>query len=114
MLQLPVSIQAVRRQLLLFLACTLVLSAGTLPTHAQSVADFFRGKQIRFVLGAAPGQDYDVWARFLARHLPRHVPGSPALPGLCPRHPRAPRHLGRAERAGAQTAPRLGIGRHRA
>jgi len=47
--------------------------------HAQSVADFFRGKQIRFVLGAAPGQDYDVWARFLARHLPRHVPGSPTF-----------------------------------
>ena len=39
MLQLPVSIQAVRRQLLLFLACTLVLSAGTLPTHAQSASE---------------------------------------------------------------------------
>ncbi len=31
------------------------------------------------MLGAAPGQDYDVWARFLARHLPRHVPGSPSF-----------------------------------
>src|SRR5207244_12889972 len=39
MLQWPVSIQAVRRQLLLFLACTLVLSAGTLPTHAQSASE---------------------------------------------------------------------------
>jgi lipoprotein-anchoring transpeptidase ErfK/SrfK len=39
MLQLPVSIQAVRRQLLLFLACTLVLSAGTVPTHAQSASE---------------------------------------------------------------------------
>jgi tripartite-type tricarboxylate transporter receptor subunit TctC len=55
------------------------LFAGTLPGHGQSAADFFRGKQIRFVLGAAPGQDYDVWARFLARHLPRHVPGSPSF-----------------------------------
>jgi len=53
--------------------------AVTLPAHAESVADFFRGKQIRFVLGAAPGQDYDVWARFLARHLPRYVPGSPTF-----------------------------------
>ena len=55
------------------------LFTGTLPGHGQSAADFFRGKQIRFVLGAAPGQDYDVWARFLARHLPRHVPGSPSF-----------------------------------
>src|SRR5215813_5233533 len=55
-----------------------ILVAGT-PAHAQSVADFFRGKQIRFVLGAAPGQDYDVWARFLSRYLPRHVPGSPSF-----------------------------------
>jgi tripartite-type tricarboxylate transporter receptor subunit TctC len=55
------------------------LLAGTLPGQGQPVADSFRGKQIRFVLGAAPGQDYDVWARFLARHLPRHVPGSPSV-----------------------------------
>ena len=41
--------------------------------------DFFKGKQIRFVLGAAPGQDYDVWARFLSRHLPRHIPGNPTF-----------------------------------
>jgi len=52
---------------------------GTGPGHADDIADFFRGKQIRFVLGAAPGQDYDVWARFLARHLPRHVPGNPGF-----------------------------------
>ena len=31
------------------------------------------------MLGAAPGQDYDVWARFLARHLPRHIPGNPTF-----------------------------------
>jgi tripartite-type tricarboxylate transporter receptor subunit TctC len=47
--------------------------------HAQPAEEFFRGKHIRFVLGAAPGQDYDVWARFLARHLPRHIPGNPGF-----------------------------------
>jgi tripartite-type tricarboxylate transporter receptor subunit TctC len=55
------------------------LVACTQPGYGQSIADSFRGKQIRFVLGAAPGQDYDVWARFLARHLPRHLPGSPSV-----------------------------------
>ena len=47
--------------------------------RAQPAEEFFQGKQIRFVLGAAPGQDYDVWARFLARHLPRHIPGNPTF-----------------------------------
>jgi tripartite-type tricarboxylate transporter receptor subunit TctC len=55
----------------------LLASAGT--GRAQGAGEFFRGKQIRFVLGAAPGQDYDVWARFLARHLPRHIPGTPGF-----------------------------------
>jgi tripartite-type tricarboxylate transporter receptor subunit TctC len=49
------------------------------PLRAQPADEFFKGKQIRFVLGAAAGQDYDVWARFLARHLPRHIPGAPSF-----------------------------------
>jgi tripartite-type tricarboxylate transporter receptor subunit TctC len=57
-------------------AATLVAAAAA---SAQSAGDFFKDKQIRFVLGAAPGQDYDLWARFLSRHLPRHIPGSPSF-----------------------------------
>jgi hypothetical protein len=53
--------------------------AATTTAHAQGDAEFFKGKQIRFVLGAAAGQDYDVWARLLARHLPRHIPGTPTF-----------------------------------
>jgi tripartite-type tricarboxylate transporter receptor subunit TctC len=53
--------------------------AATGAADAQPANEFFQGKQIRFVLGAAPGQDYDVWARFLARHLPRHIPGHPTF-----------------------------------
>src|SRR5262249_51730792 len=68
-----------RMQQLLPALAVATLFAGTLPGHAQSIADSFRGKQIRFVLAAAPGRDYDVWARFLARHLPRHVPGAPSF-----------------------------------
>ncbi|MEA2988515.1 MAG: hypothetical protein QOG83_1226 [Alphaproteobacteria bacterium] len=49
------------------------------PSHAQPLAEAFKGKQFRFVLGAAAGQDYDTWARLLARHLPRHIPGNPGV-----------------------------------
>lgn len=61
-------------------ALLVVVVAGASPGWAQQpLADAFRGKQFRFVLGAAAGQDYDVWARLLARHLPRHIPGNPAM-----------------------------------
>lgn len=46
---------------------------------AQTVAEFYQGKQIRIVVGTASGGDYDVWARLLARHMARHIPGNPAL-----------------------------------
>src|SRR5689334_14693876 len=44
--------------------------------HAQSVADFYRGKQIRMIVGTAPG-DYDAWARLVSRHMRQYVPGNP-------------------------------------
>jgi tripartite-type tricarboxylate transporter receptor subunit TctC len=49
------------------------------PCAAQPIGDAFKGKQIRFVLGAAPGQDYDAWARLIGRHLPNHIAGAPTV-----------------------------------
>ena len=54
--------------------------ASAAPGQAQPIGDLFKGgKQLRFVLGASPGQDYDVWARLIGRHLSRHLPGSPVV-----------------------------------
>jgi tripartite-type tricarboxylate transporter receptor subunit TctC len=47
--------------------------------QAESVEEFYRGKQIRLIVGNAVGADYDLGARLLARHLVRHLPGSPAI-----------------------------------
>src|ERR1700739_2957606 len=49
------------------------------PLQAQSVADFYKGKQIRMVVGTEAGQDYDTWARLIARHMRQYVPGNPNL-----------------------------------
>jgi tripartite-type tricarboxylate transporter receptor subunit TctC len=49
------------------------------PLHAQSVEDFYKGKQIRIVVGSAAGNDYDLWARLIGRHLVRHIPGNPTV-----------------------------------
>ena len=54
----------------------LVLAPGA---HAQSEADFFKGKTVRMIVGFASGNEYDVGARVLARHLGRHIPGNPTV-----------------------------------
>ncbi len=55
--------------------------AQALPAHAQSqdVEEFFRGKTIDFLIGAAVGGGYDVAGRALAGHIGRHIPGNPQV-----------------------------------
>jgi tripartite-type tricarboxylate transporter receptor subunit TctC len=55
------------------------LTALQMPAMAQSVADFYKGKTIRMVIGIDVGSGYDVNARLLARHLVNHIPGNPAI-----------------------------------
>lgn len=49
------------------------------PAQAQSVEDFYRGKRLTLTVGYGPGGGYDVFARLLARHLGRFLPGNPAI-----------------------------------
>ena len=54
---------------------------ATTAAAADPVADFYQGKQIRFVIRAAPGGNYDLYMRLLARYMVRYLPGSPeAIP----------------------------------
>ncbi len=46
---------------------------------AQTVADFYRGKTIRVVIGYGPGGGYDIYGRLAAEFLGRHIPGNPAM-----------------------------------
>ena len=45
----------------------------------QSTADFFKGRTLRIVVGFAVGGGYDLYARLLAKYLPRHIPGQPTV-----------------------------------
>lgn len=47
--------------------------------RAQSAAEFFKGKQIKLVIGYPAGSGYDVHARLLGRHMGRHIPGDPTI-----------------------------------
>lgn len=54
------------------------LSASGLAS-AETVAEFYAGKQISLVIGTTPGGGYDAYGRLLARHIHRHIPGQPAI-----------------------------------
>jgi tripartite-type tricarboxylate transporter receptor subunit TctC len=59
------------------LAAIALAALAHAPARAQSVADFYRGKQLRFIVFTSAGGEYDAWARLMARHLGKHVPGEP-------------------------------------
>ena len=45
----------------------------------KAVADFYRGKTIRIVVGFSAGGGYDQYSRLIARHLSKYIPGNPAI-----------------------------------
>jgi tripartite-type tricarboxylate transporter receptor subunit TctC len=61
-----------------FAALTASLLVAT-PVAAQDAASFYKGKTVRLVVGFTPGGGYDVYARALARHFGRHIPGNPTV-----------------------------------
>ncbi|MFM2444525.1 MAG: hypothetical protein RJB09_1711 [Pseudomonadota bacterium] len=46
---------------------------------AQPATDFYRGKTVSLVVSSSAGGGYDLLARTVARHLPKHIPGSPTV-----------------------------------
>ena len=60
---------------MLLAGAALLPCAGALAQPAES----FAGKQVSILIGSAAGGGYDAYARALARHLGRHLPGQPSL-----------------------------------
>jgi tripartite-type tricarboxylate transporter receptor subunit TctC len=58
-------------------AAALMACAGA--AQAQSVAEFYRGRNINLYIGYSVGGGYDTYARVLARHMGRHIPGNPSI-----------------------------------
>lgn len=56
--------------------CAISLFSGP-AVLAQS--DYFRGKHLTLIVPAGAGGSYDRYARLLAAHLPRHIPGRPII-----------------------------------
>ncbi len=47
------------------------------PASADAVSDFYQGRRIEMIIRTPPGGGYDLSARLLMRHMPRHIPGTP-------------------------------------
>ncbi len=65
------------RALAILGAMVLATTAGA--AHAQSVEQFYNGRQIKMVVGTSPGGINDISARFVARYLGQYIPGHPAI-----------------------------------
>lgn len=62
------------------LAAGLMLAAAwAAPAVGQSAEEFYRGKQLRLVVGNPAGGDYDLGGRTLARFMGNHMPGNPTI-----------------------------------
>jgi len=76
----PMRRTALTRQ---FLGCLLLglglTTAVERTAIGQSVADFYKGRTITIAVGFTPGGGYDLNARTVGRHLPKHLPGAPTV-----------------------------------
>lgn len=62
-------------------ACAVLIAtlATPLTLRADAVSEFYAGKQVRLLIGYSAGGGYDTYARLLARHLGKHIPGNPTV-----------------------------------
>ncbi len=62
------------------LVVTALLTALAVPlAHAQSPADFYKGKDVILIIGSGVGGGYDTYSRVVARHWGRFIPGNPNI-----------------------------------
>ena len=62
-----------------FLLLSLVWHLGFAPALQAQTDPFYKGKSIRIVVGSGSGEFYDRWARLLARHMGKYIPGNPDI-----------------------------------
>ena len=66
---------SVARHVAVAVACSLVGASA----HAQSAAEFYKGKIVSYIVATAPGGGYDAYGRLVAEYMQKHLPGSTFL-----------------------------------
>ncbi len=67
----------IRRFALTAILAAVVFALGA--WGAAAAADSYAGKTVRIIVAYSPGGGYDTYARYVARHLHRHLPGAPKM-----------------------------------
>ncbi len=55
----------------------LIIAGG--PAAAQSVEEFYSQNDVELYIGYSVGGGYDTYARLIARHMGKHIPGNPTI-----------------------------------
>jgi tripartite-type tricarboxylate transporter receptor subunit TctC len=69
------------RNLFLGLGGLAAVAALSTPADAAgpSVEEFYKGKRMRVIISTSPGGGYDLYARFISRHMRKFIPGNPKM-----------------------------------
>ena len=57
----------------------LLVATLTPPAHADGVEDFYKDRMVTLIAGYSSGGGFDLYARVVANHLGRHIPGQPRI-----------------------------------
>src|SRR4051794_4110416 len=70
-------VRKMKKAVIRSLVCMAAVLGGQ--ARADSVADFYRGKQVTMVIGYGPGGGYDIYGRIMAKYIGKHIPGNPTV-----------------------------------
>jgi tripartite-type tricarboxylate transporter receptor subunit TctC len=68
-----------RKQSNAMIAAVFAALAFASPARAQAPAEFYKGRNVELYVGYSVGGGYDLYARMLARHMSKHIPGNPTV-----------------------------------
>jgi tripartite-type tricarboxylate transporter receptor subunit TctC len=60
-------------------AALAALTLSALPVSGEEADNFYAGRQVRIIVGTGTGGGYDTYARLVARHLGKYLPGNPTF-----------------------------------
>jgi tripartite-type tricarboxylate transporter receptor subunit TctC len=66
-------------QLMKAAAVAALIGATAVPAHADAIADFYKGKQINWILSAGAGGGYSSYAHAFQVYFQKHIPGNPNI-----------------------------------
>jgi tripartite-type tricarboxylate transporter receptor subunit TctC len=61
------------------LSCAFVFPNLSGLAAGEDIERFYRGKTVSLIIASGEGGGYDIAARLVAEHLPRHIPGRPTI-----------------------------------